>query len=132
MSSLSGSEKYLLGISSLVIAIFSGFGFYLIEAQPAIKALVVSGHSHIIEFAFGAILYAILLGKLGLGENARTWLSIWMSTTFLGPLALIYGGITGNTSMLATTSILFEGSFVLLWLIAAYSVFTSRPSESKQ
>ena len=118
------SEKYLVGISALIIALFSALGFYLIEGAPKIKSLVASGHNHMLSFAFGAVLFALVLSKLNVGGGVKKWLSIWMVLTFLGPLALIYAGFTGNTGMLQFTSPLFMGSFVLLWLWLAYAVFS--------
>jgi len=116
------SEKYLFVVSASVITVFSALGFYLIDAEPKIKSLVVSGHNHILSFAFGAILFGLIMMNLEIKESTKKWLSIWMSLTFLGPLGLIYAGIFGDTSMLTVTGALFEGSFVLLWLILLYFI----------
>lgn len=116
------AQKYLFTVSSIVLAIFSSLGFYLIRGTPPIKTLVVSGHTHMLEFAFGAILFGLVLGKTQVSEKVQSALAIWMSLTFFGPLALIYAGMVGNTSFLATTDALFQGSFVVLWLILAYFV----------
>ncbi len=120
------AEKYLIIVSSLVLAIFSGFGFYLIRGQPAIKDLVVSGHNHTLSFAYGGILFALILANLNISEEMKTWLAYWMSLTFLGPIALIYAGLTGNTSILQYTDIIFQGSFVVLWILLAYFVGISK------
>lgn len=125
------SEKYLVGISALVVVVFSALGFYLIEGAPKIKSLVVSGHNHMLSFAYGALLFALILSKLAISDRAKKWLSLWMSLTFLGPLALIYAGFTGNTGILTFTSPLFMGSFVLLWLWLAYAVFSQSSSQEQ-
>jgi len=116
------AQKYLFTVSSLVLAIFSSLGFYLIRGNPPIKTLVVSGHTHMLEFAFGAILFGLILNLTKVSDKAQMWLSIWMSLTFFGPGALIYGGLTGNTSFLLYTDALFQGSFVVLWVLLAYMV----------
>ncbi len=116
------AQKYLIIVSSLVLAIFSSLGFYLVRGNPPIKNLVVSGHAHMLEFAFGAILFALALNITKISDRTQKWLAIWMSLTFFGPGALIYAGMTGNTGFLSVTGALFEGSFVVLWLILAYFV----------
>lgn len=116
------AQKYLFTVSSLVVAIFSSLGFYLIRGNPPIKALVVSGHTHMLEFAFGAILFGLVLNLTKVSEKVQTGLAVWMSLTFFGPLALIIAGMIGNTSFLSVTDALFQGSFVVLWLILGYLV----------
>ncbi|MEK7520968.1 MAG: hypothetical protein AAB560_02720 [Patescibacteria group bacterium] len=111
------SEKILFGSAAAVIGVFSALGFYLIEGEPVIKSLVITGHNHILSFAYGAILFGLLLKIVNLTEPRKIVLSVWMATTFFGPLALICAGFTGNTSFLPVTSPVFEGSFVVLWLI---------------
>ena len=120
MNQLTLSEKIIFGTAIFVIVAFSALGFYLIDAEPKIKSLVVSGHNHILSFAYGAILFGLLLGKITLPESRKVLLAVWMSLTYLGPLDLIYAGISGNTSLLSLTSPLFMGSFVALWFIMFY------------
>ncbi len=126
MGKLSGSEKYLIIVSALVIVIFSALGFYLIDGAPKIKSLVAAGHNHILSFAYGALLFAWVIRRATVSEGVKKGLAVWMSLTFLGPLALIYAGFTGKTGLLDTTGVLFEGSFVVLWLIAAYLIATRK------
>lgn len=116
------AQKYLFTVSAIVLAVFSSLGFYLIRGNPPIKDLVVSGHTHMLEFSFGAILFGLVLNLTKVSEKVQKWLAIWMSLTFLGPGALIYAGMVGNTAFLSFTDALFQGSFVVLWLILGYFV----------
>lgn len=125
-SRLTGSEKLIFTIAIIVITVFSALGFYLIDAEPKIKTLVVSGHNHILSFAYGAILFGLLLRFTGLPETVKRWLAVWMSVTYLGPLALIWAGLSGKTDILQFTSPLFMGSFVVLWLILAVQLARPR------
>lgn len=119
------AQKYLYTVSALVLAVFSSLGFYLVRGTPPIKDLVVSGHNHMLSFAFGAILFGLVLSKTKASEKVQKWLAVWMSLTFIGPGALIYAGMVGNTGFLTTTDALFQGSFVVLWLILGYFVAKS-------
>lgn len=65
------SEKILFGSAAAVIGAFSALGFYLIEGEPAIKSLVVTGHNHILSFAYGAILFGLLLKAVNPGGVAQ-------------------------------------------------------------
>ncbi len=126
MEKITGSQKYLFVVSALTIAIFSALGFYLIDGEPKIKSLVVTGHNHILSFAYGALLFAFVLSTLSVPETRKKLLSIWMSLTFLGPLSLMYAGFTARTGLLEITGPLFEGSFVLVWLIVAFLVLSEK------
>ena len=125
MTKLSRWEKLLYGIAILIIVVFTGLGFYLIEGEPAIESLVASGHNHILSFAYGAILFGMLLGRTAINDMSKWWLSVWMSLTYLGPLALIYAGFTGQTGHLSVTSPLFMGSFVVLWALLLLQLMKS-------
>jgi len=118
--------KYLVGISAVIIAVFSSLGFYLVRGTPVSKELVASGHNHILSFAYGAILFALLLKKLDVSNTVKWILAVWMTLSFLGPLDLIYAGFTGDRAYLSFTSPAFNGSFVVLWLAMAYFVVTSK------
>ncbi len=128
---ISSAEKYLFGVAAFVLAVVSGIGFYLIGAKPKIQSLVVSGHSHTLLFAFGAILFGLLMRVAGTGEGAKRWLGFWFTLTFLGPISLIYAGVTGSTALLKWTSPLFYGSFVALWLLMAWMVANAGNSQSQ-
>ncbi len=119
------AQKYLFTVSAIVLAVFSSLGFYLVRGTPPIKTLVVSGHTHMLEFAFGAVLFGLVLSQTKVSDKVQKWLAVWMSLTFIGPGALIYAGMTGNTSFLSTTDALFQGSFVVLWLILGFFVAKS-------
>lgn len=109
-------EKIIFGGAALVIFIFSSLGFYLINGEPPIKSLVISGHSHILLFAYGAILFGLLLSKVRATDSLKKILAILFTLTYLGPLDLVYAGQSGVTKLLAYSSPLFMGLFVVLWL----------------
>lgn len=114
---LQKSEKILFGIAAFIITAFSAFGFYLIQGKPKIASLAAAGHNHVLSFAYGAILFGFLLRFLMVPERRKLALAWWMSLTYLGPIALIWAGLTGNSAFLKYTSPVFEGSFAILWLI---------------
>lgn len=126
METLAKWEKIIFGSATFIVAAGSIFGFYLVQGEPAIKSLVASGHSHVLSFAYGAILYGLLMRRLTFFERTKTALAAWMSLTYFGPIALILAGLTGNTGFLMYTSPIFEGSFVLLWMIMAYNFLLKR------
>lgn len=118
-------EKYLFSVSAGTIALFSGLGFYLIHGTPKIKSLVASGHNHMLSFAFGAMIFGLIVHLLGLSEKQQRYLSIWMTISFLGPLFLIVAGVTGYTKFLVYTDAVFQGSFVVLWVILISYILSS-------
>lgn len=122
MTYLQKWEKVIFALAALVIAGVSAIGFYLIEGEPAIKQLVVTGHNHTLSFAYGAILFGLLLRHVMVSEKKKMMLSLWMSATYLGPAALMAAGVLGRTDFLMFTSPVFEGSFVLLWAILFYEL----------
>ena len=126
METLAKWEKIVFGVAALVITAGSAFGFYLIQGEPVIKSLVASGHNHLLSFAYGGILFGLLLGRIGIAETKKWWLAVWMSLTYLGPVALIYAGLTGKTGFLMYTSPPLEGSFVVLWALMVYFLLFRR------
>lgn len=122
MTYLQKWEKVIFGAAALVIAAVSAVGFYLIQGEPAIKQLVVTGHNHTLSFAYGAILFGLLLRHVAISERRKLVLAWWMSTTYLGPIALMVAGMLGRTDFLMFTSPVFEGSFVVLWGILFYEL----------
>jgi hypothetical protein len=126
MTKLLLPEKILFGLSALIIVAAGALGYYLIDGEPAIKGLVSSGHNHLMSFAFGAILFGLVLNWLNVSEQKKMWMGYWMCATFLGPIALIYAGFSGQTALLKFTSPIFNGSFVILWFLLAIAIFNSR------
>lgn len=122
MTYLQKWEKVIFEAAALVIAAVSAVGFYLIQGEPAIKQLVVTGHNHTLSFAYGAILFGLLLRHVAISERRKLVLAWWMSTTYLGPIALMVAGMLGRTDFLMFTSPVFEGSFVVLWGILFYEL----------
>lgn len=122
MDKLSGYEKYLYLVSSLMIVLSGALGFVLIYTKPQIESLMASGHSHLIGFAMAAILFGYLLRFISLSTGEKWIMAVWTSLTFVGPLTLIYAGYSGTTSMLKMSGIIFEGSFVLMWLVMIFAL----------
>lgn len=120
------SEKIIFSIAVLVIVIFSAFGFYLIEGEFKIKSLAVSGHAHVLLFAYGAILFGLLMKIVDISEFKKRVLAVLMSLTYLAPIALIYAGFTGSAAILQITGPIFEGLFVILWAKMLYLIFRQK------
>ena len=120
------SEKIIFSIAVLVIVIFSAFGFYLIEGEFKVKSLAVSGHAHVLLFAYGAILFGLLMKTIDIAEFKKRILAVLMSLTYLAPIMLIYAGFTGNTAVLQVSGPIFEGLFVILWAKMLYLIFKQK------
>lgn len=69
METLAKWEKIIFGIVALVITAGGAFGFYLIQGAPVMKTLAVSGHNHLLSFAYGGILFGLLLGRVSIAET---------------------------------------------------------------
>lgn len=108
--------------AGLMIVLMALVGFYLTEADLSVSAehLVKAGHGHGMGFALATLLYLFLLDKLSLSQKTKNLLSGWNILTFLGPLGLVLAGLTGEKSFLPYTSILGEGSFLLLWVLLVF------------
>lgn len=122
------SEKIIFSIAVLVIVIFSAFGFYLIEGEFKIKSLAVSGHAHVLLFAYGAILFGLLMRALDISEFKKRALAIAMSLTYIAPIMLIYASFTGSTAILQISGPLFEGLFIVLWAKMLYLLLKQKSS----
>lgn len=119
-------QKLVFVVSAGVIALLSLLGFYLFKVKipEPYGHLVKAGHSHGLCFAFAAIFYALLLEKISLSPKVKKYLSYWVVVTFLGPLGLILAGLTYQMGFLTFTSLVGEGSFVLVWLVMVWLLLT--------
>lgn len=126
MKKLYSWEKLIFVASAGVIVLLSLLGFYLVKAEipEAYEHLVKAGHSHGLCFSFAAIFYAILLKRVILSQKLKTYLGYWVLITFLGPFGLLFAGLSHKMNFLALTSIIGEGSFVLIWAIMTFLLFT--------
>lgn len=121
-------EKTVFAFSAGAIVVLSLVGFYLVKIKipPASKPLIKAGHAHGLCFAFAAIFYVLLLGKVNISQNFKKILAYLLLVTFLGPFGLLFAGFTQQTSLLPLTSIVGEGSFVFLWLILFFAFLRSK------
>ncbi len=112
-------EKLVFVVSAGVIVLLSLFGFYLakVEISEPFGHLVKAGHSHGLLFTFAAIFYVLLLKMVNLSQRLKEYLSYWVLVTFLGPFGLLFAGLSHQMSFLMITSLIGEGSFVLVWAI---------------
>lgn len=119
-------EKLVFVVSAGVIVILSLLGFYLVKVKipEPYGHLVKAGHSHGLCFAFAAIFYALLLRNVDLSEKGKKYLSYWLLITFLGPFGLLLAGLSRQMNFLTITSIVGEGSFVLVWIILYFLLLT--------
>lgn len=118
-------EKLIFVASAGVIVLLALLGFYLAKAEvpEPYGHLVSAGHSHGLCFAFAAIFYGLLLKKIKVSLELKKGLSLWVLVTFLGPFGLLFAGLSHQMKFLTITSIVGEGSFVVLWLILLFLLF---------
>lgn len=119
-------EKLIFAASAGIIVFLSLLGIYLVKVEipEPYGHLVKAGHSHGLCFAFAAIFYTLLLEKVKISLKFKKYLSYWVLITFLGPLGLLFAGLTRRMNFVTITGIVGDGSFVLLWLVLFFILLT--------
>lgn len=110
-------------------------GTWLHSAEYPIKGLVVSAHNHGMSFAFGALLAGLIIWKFNKLADFWKWIvAILVIVSFLLPLGLLIGGMTGNPgNWMTVTSAIGGWGFVVYWIIIGLvSLFWRGKKESKK
>ncbi|MDH5677563.1 MAG: hypothetical protein OEZ28_02970 [Nitrospinota bacterium] len=101
-----GRNNLIAGSVVIIITTLGGFalgssmesnfseGFY---KQSYIRALVKTGHTHGMLFAYFNLIVALLVNKLALTDNGKKWLSLLAIGALLTPVGVFTRGLLGGT-----------------------------------